>query len=94
MAGAGGEKWRVHCPDCGWRGVRTSTQCECYDEWRMYCRPNSPGPDCPSRVTWPCPKCGPNVERPILGPGTPMQRVWSTVRGVAPVAHRSTAVAR
>lgn len=45
-------------PGCGWRGVRTHhLQCECYDIWRMYCRPLTPGPGCPSGIVSPCPRC-------------------------------------
>lgn len=43
---------------CGWTGVRTDgMQCECYDEWTMYCRPLTPGPGCPRGIDWPCPRC-------------------------------------
>lgn len=44
---------------CGWIGVRTDhIECECYDEWGMYCRPLTPGPGCPRGIAWPCPRCG------------------------------------
>lgn len=43
---------------CGWRGIRTDhLQCECYDIWRMYCHPLTPGPGCPRGIAWPCPRC-------------------------------------
>lgn len=45
-------------PRCGWSGVRSyHVECECYDIWRLYCRPLSPGPGCPSGIDWPCPRC-------------------------------------
>lgn len=55
-----GERWRVKCtnPQCRWTGVRVATECECYDEYALYCHPGSPGPGCPSGVVWPCPRCG------------------------------------
>jgi hypothetical protein len=55
-----GEKWRVRCTWCGWKGVRTdSLECECYEDWAPYCRAGSPGPGCPRGVVWPCPRCRP-----------------------------------
>ena len=51
-------RWRVRCLECSWRGVRTDGQCECYEDWAMYCRPGTPGPGCPRGVVWPCPRCG------------------------------------
>lgn len=49
-------RYRVRCTVCGWRGYRHAADCECYEDWAMYCRPQSPGPGCPSWVTYPCPK--------------------------------------
>ena len=54
---------------CGWKGYRTaSVGCECYDEWRMYCRPLTPGPGCPSGVVWPCPRCKGKVNGVLVSP--------------------------
>lgn len=60
------DKWE----SCGWKGVRTAGQCECYDEWTLCCRPTTPGPGCPSGVDWSCPRCkgavtGKPVERRV-----------------------------
>ena len=52
-----GVKWSVRCLKCKWRGVRTDGQCECYEDWGVYCRPGTPGPGCPRGVVWPCPRC-------------------------------------
>jgi hypothetical protein len=49
-------EYRVRCKVCGWRGVRHARDCECYEDWVMYCRPDGPGPGCPSWVTYPCPQ--------------------------------------
>lgn len=49
-------RYRVRCIVCGWTGYRFALECECYEDWAMYCRPNSPGPGCPAWVTYPCPK--------------------------------------
>ena len=49
-------RYRVRCSVCNWRGYRHARDCECYEDWVMYCRPESPGPGCPSWVTWPCPR--------------------------------------
>lgn len=48
---------RVKCSACNWTGYRRGLQCECYEDWSMYCRPWSPGPGCPSGILWPCPQC-------------------------------------
>lgn len=54
-----GQKWRVRCLQCDWRGVRTdSVGCECYPEYAAYCRPGTPGPGCPRGIVWPCPRSG------------------------------------
>jgi hypothetical protein len=86
-----GEKWRVCCKVCGWKGVRTSIQCECYDEYALYCRPSAPGPGCPSGVIWPCPRCG--YQQPdARGPhGGRPNKFGSFVVAVAPVKHRIAA---
>jgi hypothetical protein len=78
-----GSKFRVQCWNCNWSGVRTDGQCECYDEWRMYCRAGSPGPGCPRGVVWPCPKCGPNVVGSVTG-----FTEHSSVRAVGPVTRK------
>lgn len=62
---------KVACPKCGWKGSRQGEECACYDEYAMYCRPDSPGPGCPSGVRWPCPKCGATPE--VVHPGTFMK---------------------
>jgi hypothetical protein len=49
-------RYRVTCRDCGWKGYRIAHDCECYEDWVLYCRPTTPGPGCPSWVTYPCPK--------------------------------------
>jgi|WetSurMetagenome_2_1015567.scaffolds.fasta_scaffold674082_2 hypothetical protein len=47
----------VRCSVCGWQGYRRGyPDCECYEDWVMYCRPWSPGPGCPRWVEWPCPE--------------------------------------
>ena len=84
-----GQKWRVHCLICNWRGRRTATQCECYEDWAMYCRPGSPGPGCPSGVVWACPKCG-WQEPSATGPNGGHFRNGSSVVADGPVKHRTT----
>jgi len=49
-------EYRVKCNVCGWTGIRHARDCECYEDWSMYCRPWTPGPGCPSWVTYPCPQ--------------------------------------
>jgi hypothetical protein len=83
-----GRKWRVRCLICRWRGVRTATECECYDEYALYCRPGAPGPGCPSGVVWPCPHCG-RQEAGAKGPNGGFFSNGSSVVGVAPVKHRT-----
>jgi hypothetical protein len=48
---------RVRCTDCGWTGYRHGLECECYEDWAIYCSPWSPGPGCPSGVLYRCPQC-------------------------------------
>jgi hypothetical protein len=47
---------RVECKHCGYSGLYGMLDCECYDEARMYCRPDAPGPGCPNGGLT-CPVC-------------------------------------
>lgn len=79
-----GQKWRVRCRTCEWRGVRTDGECECYPDYAAYCRPGTPGPGCPRGVAWSCPRCG------YILPTTRFPK-GSTVVAVAPVQKRAVA---
>jgi len=69
-------KYRVRCTVCGWTGYRHARDCECYEDWVMYCRPDTPGPGCPNWVTYPCPK-GQHL-RPGRGFGPNKEWLWDT----------------
>lgn len=84
----GHTRWRVRCFNCGWRGIRTSITCECYEDWAPYCRPGSPGPGCPSGVVWPCPRCGRSEPNERASDGLTPNKFGSFVRAVAEVAPR------
>lgn len=76
-------EYRVRCTGCGWRGVRHARDCECYEDWSPYCKPWSPGPGCPSWVTWPCPK-------KCLHPrpdGTPRTHLYDTPDSMVEITH-------
>jgi hypothetical protein len=58
---------RVHCLECGWRGIRAVTLCECYE---YTCSPQYPGAGCPrgSAIYTRCPRRCPPGE---IYPGRP-----------------------
>lgn len=64
---------KVICVYCRWTGRRSGLQCECYDTWRMYCRPWSPGPGCPSSILYGCPHCGKRTVT-VVFPTKPLNR--------------------
>ena len=47
---------RTRCVFCGERYAKRIADCECYDEYAMYCRQGSPGPGCPNGLPI-CNKC-------------------------------------
>lgn len=51
------QRYLVECVACRWTGMRKAAECECYDDFAMWCRPAAPGPGCPGSVIWPCPRC-------------------------------------
>jgi len=44
------------CENCGYAGPFATASCACYDEYAIYCRPDSRGPGCPNGAPY-CPVC-------------------------------------
>lgn len=51
------------CFYCAYQGPFGTSECACYDEYAVFCRPNSPGPGCPNGTAY-CPVCQEGNEPP------------------------------